>query len=172
MNTKPGRGNARCQLITLDDQRYGLERFAALLPTMPVETRHTRVSYANGTRPGNKVLLTDSDALLGKRLNPRLVRAVSLAFVRRGYRRAGDWLCGSCLTPARHRHGDQHSSFGFSTRTGYAYCHVCGVFLLKDLCRLLHVRSSAYGGLLEPEDTRDEERTASIPDYHPDPAPQ
>ena len=49
----------------------------------------------------------------------------------------GDWLNGPCPYAGQHKHGDRHPSFGFNTRTGYGFCHVCGSMLLKELYALL-----------------------------------
>lgn len=49
----------------------------------------------------------------------------------------GDWLNGACPFPERHKHGDRHPSFGFNTKTGYGFCHVCGTLLLKNFIHRL-----------------------------------
>jgi len=84
-------------------------------------------------------------------LNADLVARVTDELIRRRCKWRGDWLNGGCPFPERHKHGDQHPSFGFNIRTGYGFCHVCGTLLLKDLCAALNVHPSDYGGLTRKE---------------------
>ena len=76
-----------------------------------------------------------------------LLRVVSDHFSSMGYKRRGDWLSGPCLYPEHHRHDDQHPSFGFNTRSAYGHCYICGSILLKDVCDILGIRPTDYGGL-------------------------
>ncbi|MBN8590714.1 MAG: hypothetical protein J0M33_03105 [Anaerolineae bacterium] len=120
-NTKPSRGNALCQVLELHERRYPLEAFNAYLPHPIVQ----RPRAATAARNQNFIP------------NAGLVVQIADALAARGCKPRGDWLNGACPFPERHKHGDQHPSFGFNTRTGYGYCHVCGTLLLKDLCSAL-----------------------------------
>lgn len=135
-NTKPGRDNARCEVIVLRDVRYTIADFDSLTTCRVVQ----RPSYsaASITRPSRT----------GHALNPTLLDAVTERLIRQGYRRSGDWLSGPCLFPQHHRHGDQHPSFGFNMRTGYGHCYRCGSLLLKEICQTLDIHPADYGGLL------------------------
>jgi hypothetical protein len=122
-NTKPARANALCRVLELRDQRYPLRAFQRWLP---VPTRSASRIHRSRT--------------------PQTVRAdaiarISAVLTAAGYRRSGDWLNGACPFPERHRHGDRHPSFGFSTRTGYGFCHVCGTLPLRELCLALGISS-------------------------------
>jgi hypothetical protein len=134
-NTKPGRGNAMCQLHTYrPDVHYDLSVFNAVLP--PSAPRpHAPQLLRSGVPTG---------------LNPALIAAVADLLRAAGYRQRGDWLNGACPYPARHKHHDAHRSFGFHTRSGYGYCFVCSTFLLRDLCAALGVNPTHYGGLVHP----------------------
>lgn len=118
INTKSARQGAQCRLVHLDERRYAFDDFAALIPCIDKRS-------ASGQVPA--VLSSD------------LVSRVVDAFALQGYVRRGDWLNGPCPYAGRHKHGDRHPSFGFNTRTGYGYCHLCGSMLLKDLCEILSV---------------------------------
>jgi hypothetical protein len=110
INTKPARNGAICRIVELGEQRYTLEHFAGLLPSLP-----------SPQKPVPHEQIAD------------LTAAVAHIFSLQGYTRRGDWLNGPCPYAGRHKNGDQHPSFGFNTRTGYGFCHVCGSMLLKDL---------------------------------------
>jgi hypothetical protein len=116
INTKSSRSGAVCHLIHLSQRRYPFADFSGLLP------KPQRV------RPSSPFVL-----------NPTSMAHLSDTLLRQGFKRRGDWLNGACPYPERHKHADHHPSFGFNTRTGYGYCHVCGSMLLKDLCALLHL---------------------------------
>lgn len=121
INTKPRRDGARCRIIQCRDHRFRLEDFAPLLPPL---TRPRRI------KPVARV--PDGDA----------ISRIAGELVLQGYRQRGDWLNGACPFPERHRHADRHPSFGFNTRTGYGYCHVCGSMLIKELCSVLAIETS------------------------------
>ncbi len=116
INTKPSRSGAVCHLIDLSQQRYSFDDFTGLLP------KPQRV------RPSSPFAL-----------NPTSIAHLSDSLLRQGFKRRGDWLNGACPYPERHKHADHRPSFGFNTRTGYGYCHVCGSMLLKDLCVVLNL---------------------------------
>jgi hypothetical protein len=123
-NTKPLRGKALCQVLELHERRYPLEAFDAYLPRPIVQRpRSARSSHSQKFIPNADLVASIADALAAFGCKPR-----------------GDWLNGACPFPERHKHGDQHPSFGFNTRTGYGYCHVCGTLLLKDLCAALGIQ--------------------------------
>jgi hypothetical protein len=117
-NTKPSRGNALCEVLELHERRYPLEVFTAYLPRTAVMQRKP------SARPPQTPFMP----------NANLVGRITDALTACGCKRRGDWLNGACPFPERHKHGDRHPSFGFNTRTGYGFCHVCGTLLLKDLC--------------------------------------
>ncbi len=116
INTKPSRAGAVCHLIDLSEWRYSFADFTGLLPK------------PHRVRPSSPFAL-----------NPTSIAHLSHSLLRQGYQRRGDWLNGACPYPERHKHADHRPSFGFNTRTGYGYCHVCGSMLLKDLCAVLHL---------------------------------
>jgi hypothetical protein len=122
VNTKPSRLNALCRLIELHDHRYTLQDFAVYLPNPASESarQHSQL---------NTSYIPSAD----------LIANVTRALLQRGGRLRGDWINGTCPFPERHKHGDRHSSFGFNTRTGYGFCHVCGSLLLRDLCPALEI---------------------------------
>ena len=124
-NTKPSRGNALCHVLELHERRYPLEAFNGYLPGSIVQRPRSVTSTHNQKFIPNAGLVAQiADALAADGCKPR-----------------GDWLNGACPFPERHKHGDQHPSFGFNTHTGYGYCHVCGTLLLKDLCRVFNLTS-------------------------------
>lgn len=118
INTKPSRAGAVCHLIDLTERRYPFADFFGLLP-----------------KP-QPVRLSSPFAL-----NPTSIAHLSDILLRQGFKRRGDWLNGRCPYPERHKHADYRPSFGFNTRTGYGYCHVCGSMLLKDLCAAMNILS-------------------------------
>ncbi len=119
VNTKPERYGAHCHLLTLMDRRYALDAFKHLLPVQVPR---------NQRRPNGTVPYCPAS---------HLITRVSETLIGLGCKPCGDWLNGACPFPERHKHGDRHPSFGFNTRTGYGFCHVCGTLLLKDLCPAL-----------------------------------
>ncbi|MBK9750806.1 MAG: hypothetical protein IPO91_29145 [Chloroflexi bacterium] len=120
-NTKPMRGNALCQVIELHEHRYPLEAFKAYLPADRLQPRH---SSALATRTPIA-------------LNADTIQRVADALLASGCKPRGDWLNGACPFPTRHKHEDRHPSFGYNTKTGYGFCHVCGTLLMKDLCYVI-----------------------------------
>ncbi len=119
VNTKSERHGAQCHLLTLTDRRYALDEFKHLLPVR-VPRNQRRQNYAVPYRPASHLIDSVADALLASGCRPR-----------------GNWLNGACPFPERHKHADRHPSFGFNTRTGYGFCHVCGTLLMKDLCYVI-----------------------------------
>jgi len=136
-NTKPTRNNARCAVIDLNERRYALHDFAPFLPSNQLSKKTERPR-----------LLTSA---MSYTPNAEMVARVTDELLRRRCKWRGDWLNGACPFPERHKHGDQHPSFGFNIRTGYGFCHVCGALLLKDLCAALNVRPSDYSGMTRKE---------------------
>ena len=133
-NTKPGRHNALCEVVSLTDQAYALSDFAAWMD-FPQPVQRVRQISRSGHTAGSRVL------------NPELVARAAEILRQYGYRMNGDWLKGSCLFPHRHHHADDHPSFGFNYRTGYGHCFRCGSILLKDICQCLQLDPHLYGGL-------------------------
>jgi len=123
-NTKPSRGNALCRVLELHDHRYALDRFKAYLPSDRPSPR--RLSSASPPATFTPIPL-----------NADTIQRVADVLAASGCKPRGDWLNGACPFPQRHKHGDRHPSFGFNTRSGYGFCHVCGTLLLKDLCAAL-----------------------------------
>ncbi len=111
INTKPSRHNAPCRVVHLDDRRYPVEAFPEPAPRIR-------------TPPSPQL---PRDTVAGR------IAQVAAVFSLNGYRQRGDWLNGPCPNAERHKHRDRHPSFGFNTRTGYGFCHVCGSMLLKDI---------------------------------------
>lgn len=122
-NTKPMRGNALCRVLELHERRYALDAFKSYLPADRLQPRH---SSALATRTAIS-------------LNADKIQRVADALLASGCKSRGDWLNGACPFPERHKQGDRHPSFGFNTKTGYGFCHVCGTLLLKDLCPSLGI---------------------------------
>lgn len=125
VNTKPSRHHACCHLIELNPRRYALDDFTTFLPVSPP----THITQRHASRQSSRYTP-----------NPDLVAQVVEALLARGCKPRGDWLNGACPFPERHKHDDQHPSFGFNTRTGYGFCHVCGTLLIKDLCPALGIQ--------------------------------
>ncbi|NUQ05103.1 MAG: hypothetical protein HUU31_14555 [Anaerolineae bacterium] len=125
-NSKPMRGNALCRVLELHDHRYALDRFKAYL-------RSDRPSVHRSSTAITPAARTPSA------LNADTISCVADALLASGCKPRGDWLNGACPFPERHKHADRHPSFGFNTKTGYGYCHVCGTLLLKDLCPTLGI---------------------------------
>ncbi len=119
VNTKPARKGALCRLVHLDDRCYALDAFP--LPTPRVHTLPTAIHLPHYT------------------VTERIGQVADMLSLQ-GFTRRGDWLNGPCPNAERHKHSDRHPSFGFNTRTGYGFCHVCGSMLLKDLARLFGER--------------------------------
>lgn len=117
INTKPGRAQARCQILALTQQRYPISTFNRFLPRSTQLEQYQSVFVAQSQQ----------------------IDQIISTLYQRGGRWRGDWINASCPFPERHRHGDQHPSFGFNARTGYGFCHVCGTLLLKDLYSALNV---------------------------------
>ena len=135
-NTKPGRNNARCEVVVLRDLRYTIADFGSL------------TAYRAVQQPARPTASITRPTRTGHALNPVLLDAVTERLICQGYRRSGDWLSGPCLFPQHHRHSDQHPSFGFNMRTGYGHCYRCGSLLLKDLCQTLDIHPADYGSLM------------------------
>ncbi len=136
-NTKIGRNNTRCEVVALCDVRYTLNDFGSLTACRNAsQTAHS--GAASITRPSRTV----------HTLNPALLDAVTETLIHQGYRRSGDWLSGPCLFPQQHHHDDYHASFGFNVQTGYGHCFRCGSMLLKDMCQVLDMHPSVFGGLI------------------------
>jgi hypothetical protein len=122
VNTKPTRDKAQCNIVSLSDRHFTLRDFAHLLPTHP----------ANAAKP--------SDHRSPHIPSADLIAQVTNVLLACGCKQRGDWLNGACPFPERHKHDDQHPSFGFNIRSGYGFCHVCGTLLLRDLCPTLGIR--------------------------------
>jgi hypothetical protein len=136
-NTKAQRHNALCRVVVLRDVCYTLADFDGLVQRLTPRRRRT-----------SSALMPVRHSTTGSSLNPSLIASVTQVLVQQGYRRSGDWLSGPCLYPHHHQHNDQHSSFGFNTRSAYGSCFICGSLLLKDVCLALDIRPADYGGLL------------------------
>ncbi|MBC7794433.1 MAG: hypothetical protein H7Z43_12075 [Clostridia bacterium] len=123
-NTKPSRESAVCRLLDINERRYAIHDFTTFLPR-PTVRQPPRTQFTTPDGPSSD-----------------LIARVTQELVHCGCKARGDWVNGACPFPERHKHGDQHPSFGFNTRTGYGFCHVCGTLLLKDLCVALSLQSS------------------------------
>lgn len=121
VNTKPLRDKAQCRIVSLNDCHFTLSDFAHLLPAHP--------AHATKRSDHRSLYIPSAD----------LIAQVANALLTSGCKPNGDWLNGVCPFPERHKHDDQHPSFGFNTRTGYGFCHVCGTLLLRDLCPALGI---------------------------------
>ncbi len=131
-NTKPQVGGALCRLLEFyPERRYALDDFAPYA----ISPRKT-CCYAPRQTTGE--------------LNPRVVDALADLFLAHGYKSRGTWLDGPCVYPERHKHGDARPSFGYNTASGFAYCHVCGTLLTKDLCGAVGIDPASLGGLMKP----------------------
>jgi len=60
----------------------------------------------------------------------------------RGYRQNGEWLNGPCIHPEKHKHNDQHASFGVNLRTGVGKCFACGNYSPGEVAAALGVPTS------------------------------
>jgi hypothetical protein len=126
VNTKPSRGNALCRLIELHDQRCCINDFTEYLPRPPAPYP----ARQKGQSATSYVPSAD------------LIARVAHTLLQRGGKLRSDWVNGACPFPERHKHGDRQPSFGFNTRSGYGFCHVCGSLLIKDLCPALGINTS------------------------------
>jgi hypothetical protein len=127
VNTKPARNKAQCRMVSLSERRYTLNDFSAYQPAVPASRRIAQRQvhpHGSTTFP-----------------HPDLIAQVTAALLAYGCKPRGDWLNGPCPNAGRHKHGDRHPSFGFNTRSGYGFCHVCGTLLLRDLCPALGIQS-------------------------------
>jgi hypothetical protein len=127
-NNKPMRGNALCQVLELHDHRYLLDAFKAYLPSNRPPPRRSSTAITPAARTPCA-------------LNANTIQRVTDALLASGCKPRGDWLNGACPFPERHKHADRHPSFGYNTKTGYGFCHVCGTLLLKDLYPALGISS-------------------------------
>jgi|GEM_PF-395343 len=107
-----------------------------------IESFKAKQVPAKSWQPPRNVTFNSGD------INPHLVQAVSQHFLRQGYRVHGDWLHGTCIHPARHKHGDRNPSFGYNSQSGYGYCFSCGTMLTKEICETVGIRPEDYGGLM------------------------
>jgi hypothetical protein len=127
VNHKPGRGRAICHLIDHHpDRRYSLYTFNKYVSPKQHQTRSYPVRHD---------------------LNPVLInRVVHVLRAEYGGRNSpGGWIAALC--PAGHRHDYPGSHFYFNPVRGMGHCfgrH--GRLLLRDLCPLLDIDSTAYGG--------------------------
>jgi len=137
INTKPQRHHALCHLVDLNERRYSLTDFA---PLLPVSKSSKRTEYPRSVTSAVPYIP-----------NADLVARVTEELIRRGCKPRGEWLNGVCPFPQRHKHDDQHPSFGFNTRSAYGFCHVCGTLLLKDLCAALNLRPSDHNSMTRKE---------------------
>ncbi|MDX2137152.1 MAG: DNA-primase RepB domain-containing protein [Chloroflexota bacterium] len=122
VNTKPSRGNALCRVVELHEWRCCINDFTAYLPRPAPRPASHRIQSTTPYVPSGD-----------------LIAHITHALMQRGGRLRGDWVNGACPFPERHKHGDRQPSFGFNTRSGYGFCHVCGTLLLKDLCPALGI---------------------------------
>lgn len=133
-NTKVRAGGALCRLLEFHpERRYSLDDFAQY-------AHSPRKTYSQSRWLPRSA---------GGELNPRVVDALADLFLAHGYKSRGPWLNGPCVYPEHHKHGDARPSFGYNTATGYAYCHVCGTLLTKDLCGVMGIDPMALGGLMK-----------------------
>jgi len=128
VNTKPARDKAQCSIVSLSDRHFTLRDFAHLLPA----------------RPTNAAKQSDHHSPYIPSVD--LIAQVTNALLACGCKQRGDWLNGACPFPERHKHDDQHPSFGFNIRSGYGFCHVCGTLLLRELCPALGIRLLDHSG--------------------------
>ena len=122
VNTKPSRRNAPCRLIELHERRYCINDFTAYMPRPVPRATSQHIQSTTPYVPSTELIAHVTHALMG-----------------RGGKLRGDWVNGACPFPEHHKHGDRQPSFGFNTRSGYGFCHVCGSLLLKDLCPALNI---------------------------------
>ena len=71
---------------------------------------------------------------------------VAALFDQRGYKRSRNWLNGPCIHPDKHRHGDQHASFGVNIISGVGHCFVCGSFAPIEVAGALRLATSPPRG--------------------------
>jgi hypothetical protein len=122
VNTKPSRNGLLCRLVALHERRYRINDFTAYLPHPTPRATQQRIQSTTPYTP-----------------SPDLIARVTHALMQRGGKQRGDWVNGACPFPEHHKHGDRQPSFGFNTRSGYGFCHVCGSLLLKELCPALGI---------------------------------
>ena len=159
LNTKPSRHNAPCHLLELSSSRYPL---ATLLDASPfkqdlrfrVETPPRSDASSSAVRgmvspsAGHRSSLTHS-------FNPRLIAAVQQGLEDQysGCWQRNGWLAALC--PCGHQRDRPGMHFAFNPLSGVGVClgrH--GRLLLKDLCCLLHLQPSDYGGFYSTRDVK------------------
>jgi len=125
-NTKPTRHGARCTLHHLSDHSYTWQDFFPPVSAPPPPPRLSPRSAAS--------------------LNPALLEAVAQRLlVQGGYRQRNGWLATCC--PCGHAHDRPGAHFAFHPDWGIGVCHGRhGRLLLRDLCPLLHLDPTEYGG--------------------------
>lgn len=154
INTKPQRQGALCRVHRLSEKRYPLAVFAKenLGKTSQTVQSFSANSFyksssqveqfypqrANQSKPNSQ----------SRMLNPRLIQAICTCLEAdySGYWRRNGWLAARCPCPHHQDSAGQH--FSFKPELGLAIClgkH--GKMLLKDLCNVLELIPSHYGGL-------------------------
>ena len=145
MNTKPSRHNAPCHILELHASRYPLTtlldvtRFRAETPLrLDPSSRDIRATVSPSSRQRSS---------LTHAFNPHLIAAVQhvLEAQYSGCWQRNGWLAALC--PCGHQRDRPGTHFGFNPLNGVGVClgrH--GRLLLKDLCLLLHLQPSDYGG--------------------------
>lgn len=130
LNTKPYRRNALCHVIALNDNRYAIDTFTSLVPQPKPKPPRPKPKRHNTRQSSSKTI------------NPNLIQTVSDTLIGMGYVQRGNWLCGPCPYPEKHRHDDLHHSFGFNVQTGYGNCYRCGSMLIKDISLILRIQTT------------------------------
>ncbi|MBI5668415.1 MAG: hypothetical protein HZC41_10450 [Chloroflexi bacterium] len=142
-NTKPNRGGL-CHVLDLADQHYTLADFEALLPMSDGQRRKPEKPYITPQ--------TVHTVHPGRPLNPTLIEVVIHRLCREygGYRKENGYVAALC--PCGHTHDAPGKHFNFDPTHGIGICfgrH--GRILLKDLCTILGIQPTDYGGLFESE---------------------
>jgi hypothetical protein len=137
-NTKPGRSGALCHLVHHTESRYCLSDFSEFVEretTLPSSYRSSQTSSE-------------------RTLNPDVIDAIVHALYRdyRARKARGGWIPALC--PCGHARDSPGAHFFFNPDIGCGRCHGRhGTLRLTDLCSLLGIDATAYGGIFKRKDT-------------------
>jgi hypothetical protein len=95
-------------------------------------------------------------------INPSVIKAIAAKFQQGKYHMRREWINCACIHPERHKNGDKHPSFGFSTETGYGFCYSCGSMPAKEVCEALGINPADYGGLVGKTPVLSIKRSAAV----------
>lgn len=137
VNTKPERGSALCHLIDVSDRHYSLSDFQPF--TLPIPSSSTSEPDVSGVAQSTN----------NRKLNAMLIHAIT-TLLYRDYaareRRQSEWIAALC--PCGHARDSPSKHFFWNPALGCGRCHGRhGTLRLIDLCSILGINATAYGGI-------------------------